>query len=165
MNGILIHVPEKNGYGSSDTFEETERLDEEIVERWLDEADSVIIFCVNKNVTLSSLVNCISIQRLCYLGQARAPAIFGECRLYVRSRNTPTYHASMPNVTVCAPKSRPIFFNNYKDSNFCRLKLARWPWSTLWSTVNTSTLLSAEIDRVVLEPAVVVINSQKELSF
>jgi hypothetical protein len=44
INRILIYVPEKNGYGSSDTFEEDQRLDKEMVERWLAEADSVIIF-------------------------------------------------------------------------------------------------------------------------
>jgi hypothetical protein len=54
-NRILIHVPEKGGYGSSDTFEETERLDKEMVERWLGEADSIIIF-----VCTGSTFLCIS---------------------------------------------------------------------------------------------------------
>ena len=54
MNSILIHVPEKSDDGSSATFEETERLDKEMIERWLGEADSVIIFVCASFTTLST---------------------------------------------------------------------------------------------------------------
>ena len=53
MNSILIRVPENDNDGSSATFEETERLDKEMVERWLGEADSVIIFVCASSTILS----------------------------------------------------------------------------------------------------------------
>jgi hypothetical protein len=50
LNRILIYVPEKD----NDAFKETERLDKEMIERWLGEADSVIIF-----VSAGSTILCI----------------------------------------------------------------------------------------------------------
>ena len=51
INRILIRVPEKNNDGASAMFEETERLDKEMVERWLGEADSIIIFvCADSTI-------------------------------------------------------------------------------------------------------------------
>ena len=76
MNSILIHVPEKDNDGYSATFEETERLDKEMVERWLGEADSVIIFVCASSTILSISPSEEHIPRLlCSRLSARSPLL------------------------------------------------------------------------------------------
>ena len=53
MNRILIRVSEKNNDDASAKFKETERLDIEMIERWLGEADSTIIFVCARSTILS----------------------------------------------------------------------------------------------------------------
>ena len=53
MNRILIRVSEKNNDDASAKFKETERLDKEMIERWLGEADSTIIFVCARSTILS----------------------------------------------------------------------------------------------------------------
>lgn len=56
MDRTLIQVPEKNNDGASAMFKEKEELDKEMIERWLGEADSIIIF-----VCAGSTILCILI--------------------------------------------------------------------------------------------------------
>ena len=112
MNSILIHVLEKDNDGYSATFEEIERLDKEMVERWLGEADSVIIFVCASSTILSISPSeehiprllCSRLSALSLLSKATSgyhpiratrPFVYSKRRsTYSLKKSTPTTQAS-----------------------------------------------------------------------
>ena len=53
MNHILIRVSEKNKDDPSAKFKETQELDKNMVDIWLAEADSVVVFVCARSTILS----------------------------------------------------------------------------------------------------------------
>jgi hypothetical protein len=102
MNRILIHVPEKDNHGS---FEETERLDKEMVERWLGEADSVIIFVSAGSTILGTFPSKEHVLRLlCSRLSAQSPSLKATSGYHLTRATRPSIY-SMRRSTYSLKKS------------------------------------------------------------
>ena len=107
MNHILIRVPEENNDGATATFGETERLDKEMIERWLGEADSTIIFVCARSTILGISPSKEHIPRLlCSRLSAQSPLLKATSGYHPIRVTRPLVY-SMRRSTYSLKKSSP----------------------------------------------------------